>query len=98
MTLEAWVYPTVPMSSWMTVLLKESSRGLAYSLYANSDKGKPSNTINTGDANRELSAGPELPVNTWTHVAATYDGSSAAALRERLSCRRPASTGVIVVH
>ena len=76
MTLEAWVYPTARLSNWTTVLLKERSGGLAYSLYANSDRGNPSNTINTGGANKELSAGPQLPVNTWTHLAATYDGST----------------------
>ncbi len=76
MTLEAWVYPTARLSNWATVLLKEQSGGLAYSLYANSDRGNPSNTINVGGANRALSAGPQLPVNTWTHLAATYDGST----------------------
>ena len=76
MTLEAWVYPTVRLKGWTTVLLKETSRGLAYSLYASSDAGTPSNTVNAGGADRQLNAGPSLPVNTWTHVAATYDGAS----------------------
>jgi PKD repeat protein len=76
MTLEAWVYPTARLNSWVTVLLKERSGGLAYSLYANSDVGRPSNTINLGGGNKELNAGPQLPVNTWTHLAATYDGST----------------------
>jgi hypothetical protein len=76
MTLEAWVYPTVRLSNWSTVLLKERPGGFTYSLYANSDRGNPSNTIDTGGAYRQLSAGPQLPVNTWTHLAATYDGST----------------------
>ena len=80
MTLEAWVYPTARLGNWATVLLKETaqstSKELAYSLYANSDRGNPSSTINVGGANRVLSAGPQLPVKTWTHLAATYDGST----------------------
>lgn len=76
MTLEAWVYPTVRMTNRATVVLKERSGGLAYSLHANSARGNPSSTINTEGANKELSAGAQLPVNTWTHLAATYDGSS----------------------
>src|SRR5262245_35050272 len=69
MTLEAWVYPTARLKGWDTVLLKERSGGLAYSLYANSDVGRPSNTINTGAEDKELSTGPQLPVNAWTHLA-----------------------------
>jgi len=35
MTLEAWVYPTVNMSQWATVVLKEQPGGGLYELYAN---------------------------------------------------------------
>ena len=80
MTLEAWVYPTVPMSSRTTVLLKERSRGLAYSLYANSDRGNPSNTINTGDANSESQPAPSCqstPGPTWLRpMTARRSGST----------------------
>jgi PKD repeat protein len=77
MTLEAWVFPTARLSGSPTVLLKERSGGLAYALDANSDAmAKPSSTINAGGADRQLAAGPQLPVNTWTHLAATYDGST----------------------
>jgi Concanavalin A-like lectin/glucanases superfamily len=76
MTLEAWIYPTARLSGWITVLMKERSGGPAYSLSANSDVGRPSTTVNTGEGDRSLSAGPQLPVKTWTHLAATYDGST----------------------
>jgi hypothetical protein len=76
MTLEAWVYPTARLTGWITVLMKERSGGPAYSLSANSDVGRPSTTVNTGAGDRSLSAGPQLPVKTWTHLAATYDGST----------------------
>jgi hypothetical protein len=77
MTLEAWVYPTARLSGSPTVLLKERSGGLAYALDANSDATlRPSSTINVGGADRQLAAGPQLPSNTWTHLAATYDGAT----------------------
>jgi PKD repeat protein len=75
-TLQAWLYPTERLRGWTTVLMKERSRGPAYALSANSDARRPATTINTGGEDRHLSAGPHLPVNTWTHLAATYDGAT----------------------
>jgi PKD repeat protein len=74
LTVEAWVYPTVTPTGWSTVLLKEQTGGLAYSLYANSDANRPNQTLSVGGSDKQLSAGSRLPVNTWTHLAATYDG------------------------
>jgi PKD repeat protein len=79
LTLEAWVRPTASTSSWDTVLLKEQTGGLAYSLYlyANATANYPNTTINIGGSEKELSAGPSsVPVNAWTHLAATYDGAT----------------------
>ena len=50
MTMEAWVYPTVTPSGWSTVVLKEQTGGLAYSLYANSDANRPNETLSVGGA------------------------------------------------
>lgn len=70
MTLEAWVRPTVS-SGWRTVLLKETQTGLAYSLYSASGTNRPSAWINGTS-----SIGPAaLPLGTWSHVSATYNGS-----------------------
>ena len=74
MTLEAWVYPTVSLSDWATVLMKEQPGFATYWLYANDDTNRPANVVNVGGTFRQLSAGPRLPANTWTHLAATYDG------------------------
>ncbi len=76
MTLEAWVYPTARLGGWRAVLLKEHTGGRAYSLYANSNLARPSSTINAGGADRQLAGGPQPPLGTWTHLAATYDGST----------------------
>jgi hypothetical protein len=60
----------------ITVLVKERSGGSAYSLSANSDRGRPSTTISTRAGDGQLSAGAHLPTDTWTHLAATFDGST----------------------
>lgn len=75
-TLEAWVYPTASMSGWDTVVMKEQTGGLAYSLYANSNANRPNTTINVGGTDRELNGGStSLPANKWSHLAAVYNGS-----------------------
>ena len=74
LTLAAWVYPTSTLNSWPTIILKEQTGDLAYSLYANSDLNKPSGAIFT--TSEILARGANLlPLNTWTHLALTYDGS-----------------------
>jgi PKD repeat protein len=75
LTLSAWVYPTDWATSWKTVIQKERSGGLTYALNANSGAGTPNTTLRIGWYDRELSAGSHLPSNTWTHLAATYDGA-----------------------
>ena len=73
MTMEAWVRPTT-LSGWRTVLMKEQSAGLVYGLYANSDTNRPSAHIYIS-AESDTRGTAQLAVNTWTHLAATYDGS-----------------------
>jgi hypothetical protein len=76
MTLEAWVFPTAS-TSWATTLMKENAKGLAYSLYASSSANRPIVYFNTGTSTTRhhyLSGPAALPLNTWSHLAATYDG------------------------
>jgi concanavalin A-like lectin/glucanase superfamily protein/Big-like domain-containing protein len=76
MTLEAWVYPTA-FTAAQSVVLKETPGGLAYSLYSN-DSGTPSTWVRlNGALSGNSSVGTsQLPLNTWTHLSATYDGST----------------------
>jgi PKD repeat protein len=76
MTLEAWVYPTVNMSQWATVVLKEQPGGGLYELYANGDQSQPLTSVTVGGQYRVLAGGPWLLANQWTHLAATYDGTT----------------------
>ncbi|MEW9549428.1 LamG-like jellyroll fold domain-containing protein [Nonomuraea sp. NPDC050783] len=76
MTLEAWVRPS-SVNAWRTVVMKRHSGGLAYALSAGAPDRLPHARVYTTAAS-DLAGAAELPVNTWSHLAATYDG---AALR-----------------
>ena len=73
MTLEAWVRPQG--SNWRTVAFKERTGGLAYALYSNTDTGRPSAEVRTS-AGHETRGPAALPSATWSHLAATYNGST----------------------
>jgi hypothetical protein len=75
MTLEAWVRPTT-LSGWRTVVMKEAANGLAYTLYAHDQAPRPAAYIRVGTSDRSAPGTAALPLNTWTHVAATYDGTT----------------------
>jgi hypothetical protein len=75
MTIEAWVNPAVN-TDWRTVLLKENASGLSYSLYGSGSPAVPSTWMRVGSAEREVNGTAALAVNTWTHLAATYDGAT----------------------
>ena len=74
MTVEGWVYPTV-LNNWRSVAAKEGSNDLAYGLYANDASGKPEGVVNTGAGHLATFGTGTLPVNVWSHLAATFDGT-----------------------
>ena len=74
MTLEAWVYPTTAQSGWTNIIMKEQATASVYYLSANSDINVPVGGAFVGGAERALAAKSTLPLNTWTHLATTYDG------------------------
>jgi concanavalin A-like lectin/glucanase superfamily protein/galactose oxidase-like protein/Big-like domain-containing protein/Kelch motif protein len=73
MTIEAWVYPTVASTNWSTAVMKEQSNGLAYVLYAGSPANQP-NVYIYPSAEQGVAGTAPLPLNTWSHLAGTYDG------------------------
>jgi concanavalin A-like lectin/glucanase superfamily protein len=75
LTLEAWVYPTSAMSGWDTILMKEQTGQFVYTLYANGTNNRPYGDIYIG-TEQEVSGTSVLPLNTWSHIALTYDGST----------------------
>ncbi len=76
MTVEAWVYPTSSLSGWDAIVIKEYSSGLIYSLFANGDGNIPQTLIASNNTPYKAAGGTALPLNKWTHVASTFDGSN----------------------
>jgi len=75
LTMEAWVKPT-SANGFGTVMFKERSGGDNYSLYAVNDTGHPPAVYLRTTAGFELEGPAALPLNAWSHLAATYDGST----------------------
>jgi hypothetical protein len=77
MTLEAWVRPSA-INGWETIIMKERPGGLAYSLYGGSPTGPPASYITRTGTSSDIGANgtATLPLNTWSHLAATYDGTT----------------------
>ena len=75
MTLEAWVNPSALSGGWRTVIFKERPGGMAYSLYANNNSNRPVGQVFT-TAEQNSTGTAQIPLNTWTHLATTYDGSA----------------------
>jgi hypothetical protein len=73
MTIEAWIRPTV-VSGWQTIATKETSGDITYGLFSNSDTNRPSGIVNVA-GEKDTRGASQLPLNTWTHLATTYDGS-----------------------
>jgi hypothetical protein len=72
MTLSAWVRPTSVTGDYRTVILKERTPSLAYSLYANDGPSRPPAAyVNTG-SDRSVIGTSNLPLNTWSHLAVTF--------------------------
>ena len=76
MTLEAWVNPSTLSGLWRTVGIKENTGALVYSLYAGNDTNTASGHVSTPAESDTRSAANAVPLNAWTHLATTYDGSS----------------------
>jgi hypothetical protein len=75
MTLEAWVYPTTT-NGWRTVIMREPNANY----YLDSSNGSftgagPSAGVNNGTF-QDVYGSSSLPVNTWSHLAATWDGTT----------------------
>jgi len=73
MTLEAWVNPSAVSSGWRDVIYKGDDN---YLLEATSgDLGWPAAGAILGTTDANTYGVTALSVNTWTHLAATYDGA-----------------------
>jgi hypothetical protein len=96
MTLEAWVKPVAGPTGWSAVLFKERPGDGNYSLYAaDGAGGKPVTGIDVPGGGAMTSAGSPLPVNIWTHLAATYNGSTLVMYVNGVQAGSQAASGPI---
>ncbi|WP_181871399.1 LamG-like jellyroll fold domain-containing protein [Sphaerisporangium album] len=77
MTLMAWVNPTI-LDNWRQAILKEFSGGLSYGLYASNGSQPNGWAVNTDGTEGYVNSTEDIPLDTWSHLALTYDGSKLA--------------------
>ena len=82
-TLMCWVYPTQFTAEWLRIVVKtwagDTAPWMVYGLYeVGGSNGKAGFIISVDNGTEKRAGGdpiPQLPLEEWTHLAATYDGS-----------------------
>src|SRR6185369_1580054 len=74
MTLEAWAFPATAPTGWRAIVDMNVD---GYYIMASTDNGDRPGVGGTWiDGTKNVFGTSVLPVNAWTHLAATFDGST----------------------
>jgi glucose/arabinose dehydrogenase/chitodextrinase len=73
MTLEAWVRPSVVSTEWRDVIYKGNDN--YYLMATSTTGGRPCLGAMFGGTSAQAFGTTTLGLNTWTHIAGTYDGT-----------------------
>jgi chitodextrinase len=92
MTLEAWVYPTALSTSWSDIIYKDPD---GYFLMGTTPQAQaPDFGGSFASANVY---GTKLPLNTWSHLAGSYDGTTMSFYLNGAIVSSRAQTGSVLV-
>jgi hypothetical protein len=94
MTIEAWVNPTA-LGEHRSVVFKENRKAAqqTYSLYASNGASKPAAEVAVGTRYTTQTSSQAIPAKAWTHIAATYDGTTLRIYRNAVLVGSKAMTG-----
>jgi chitodextrinase len=94
MTLEAWVNPATVSSAWRDVVYKGDDN--YYLMATSSNASRPAaGGIIGGNASAETFGTSTLALNTWAHLATTYDGTTLRLYVNGVQVSSKAQTGTI---
>jgi glucose/arabinose dehydrogenase len=96
MTLEAWVNPTAA-PAWGAVVAKETTGDQNYGVFATAGAGFPAGAIISGSSIFTAAGNAAAALNTWTHVATTYDGTNLRYYQNGVLVKTTAHSGAINV-
>lgn len=103
MTLEAWVYPTSlnsPGNGWIAAVAKDhpasTANDIDYALYAAQGTGTGPSTHVLISYDRGTGSTTKLPLNQWSFIAGTYDGSTLRTYVNGVQVASKSQTGSIL--
>jgi uncharacterized repeat protein (TIGR03803 family) len=95
-TMMAWVNPR-ELSGWDTIAMKETRSSLAYALFANDAGSRAAGYVNIAGEYKSVTSVGALPLNSWSHIAVTYSGTTLRFYLNGVEVNRRSVSGRIVV-
>lgn len=77
LSVSAWVYPTATVAGWAGIATRQFGTGGDDQWYLALNAGRPRLGLNTPTGgNQSMGPAAALPLNAWTHLVGTYDGTT----------------------